>query len=43
MPRTHQWEIQNSIFRKYQYTLFFPDFLRAENMVRVFESKITEK
>ena len=30
---TRQWEIQN--FQK-----FFPDFLRAQNMVRVIEDKI---
>jgi len=35
MPRTHQWEIQNSMFQKCQYTVF--SFLRAENMVRVVE------
>ena len=38
MPTTRQWEIQNSMFRR-QNTLF-PDFLRAQNTVRVIEGKI---
>ena len=39
-PTTRQWEIQNSVFRTLEGG-FFPDFLRAQNMVRVIEGKIT--
>ena len=39
MPTTHQWEIQNSMFQ-IPVDCFFPDFLRAQNMVRVMEGKI---
>ena len=42
MPTTHQWEIQNSVFWT-PVDSFFPDFLRAQNMVRVIEGKIVEK
>ena len=38
-PTTRQWEIQNSMFRTPEDG-FFPDFLRAQNMVRVIEGKI---
>ena len=38
-PTTRQWEIQNSVFRTLEDG-FFPDFLRAQNMVRVIEGKI---
>ena len=40
MPRTRQWEIQNSMFRTPVHCFFSSDFLRAQNMVRVIESKI---
>ena len=39
MRTTHQWEIQNSMLRT-PVNCFFPDFLRAQNMVRVIEGKI---
>ena len=39
MPTTRQWEIKSQWFGR-QYTQFFPDFLRAQNMVRVIEGKI---
>ena len=29
MPTTRQWEIQNQCFGR-QYTVFFPDYLRAQ-------------
>ena len=38
-PTTRQQEIQNSMFRK-PIAGFFPDFLRAQNVVRVIEGKI---
>ena len=38
MPTTRQWKIQNSMFRT--PVLCFPDFSRAQNMVRVIEGKI---
>ena len=37
--RHDQWEIQNSMFQT-PLDGFFPDFLRAQNMVRVIEGKI---
>ena len=42
MPTTRQWEIQNSMFRT-PLDLFPRLFrvLRAQNMVRVIEGKIT--
>ena len=39
MRTTHQQEIQNSMFRT-PVNCFFPDFLSAQNMVRVIEGKI---
>ena len=39
MPTTRQREIQNSMFRT-SVDCFFPDFLRAQNMVQVIEGKI---
>ena len=39
MPTTRQWEIHNSMFRR-PVDYFFPDFLEAQNMVRVIEGKI---
>ena len=38
MPTTAQWEIQNSMFRNPEHS-FFPDVLRAQNIVRVIEGK----
>ena len=38
-PTTRQQEVQNSMFRT-PVDGFFPDFLRAQNMVRVIEGKI---
>ena len=37
--RHDQWEIQNSMFQT-PLDGFFPDFLRAQNMVQVIEGKI---
>ena len=39
MPTTRQREIQNSMFRTPVHC-FFPDVLRAKNIVRVIESKL---
>ena len=39
MPTTRQLEIQNSMFLDASRQ-FFPDFLKAQNMVRVIEGKI---
>ena len=39
MPTTRQLEIQNSMFLDTSRQ-FFPDFLRAQNMVRVIAGKI---
>ena len=41
MPTTHQWEIQHSMFRT-PVDRFFPDFLRAQNLVWVIEGKIID-
>jgi len=40
MLTTRQWEIQNPMFRTPVHSLFFPDFLGAQNMVRVIKGKI---
>ena len=42
MATTHQWETQNSMFWT-PVGCFFPDFLRAQNMVRVIEGQIISK
>ena len=42
MRTTRQREIRNSLFRT-PVDGFFPDFLRAQNMVRVIEGKIIWK
>ena len=39
MLTIRQWEDQNSMFRT-PVDCFFPDFLGAQNMVRVIEGKI---
>ena len=40
MPTTRQQEIQNAMNVSDASTLFFPDFLKAQNMVWVIEGKI---
>ena len=42
MHTTRQWEIQNSMFRMPVHC-FFPDFLRAQNMVQSIKGKIIYK
>ena len=42
MRTTRQWEIQNSVFGT-PVEGFFPDFLRAQKMVRVIKGKIINK
>ena len=40
MPTTRQQEIQNAMNVSDASTLFFPDFLKAQNTVWVIEGKI---